>query len=77
MSNFVCPYCGMKNIDCGGHGYKTPMEIKCLEALENIKEYAEELGENLGNTSYLRIKILDECEQALNITGRVGNGTNS
>ena len=57
-----CPYCGLTKIDCGTHGYKTPKEIRYLEALEDIKQYAEELGDNLCNLSYLRIKILDKCE---------------
>lgn len=52
MSNFICSECGMKNIDCGGAGYKTPKEIELEkenkrlqeqlnEANEVIKEYAD------------------------------------
>lgn len=32
MSNFICPHCGMTNIDCGAGVYKTPRELE----LENI-----------------------------------------
>ena len=36
MSNFVCPHCGMTNIDCGDEGYKTPREIKLEKAIRTI-----------------------------------------
>lgn len=38
MSNFVCPRCGMVNIDCGKEGYKTPKELEYEKALEEIKK---------------------------------------
>ena len=36
MSNFICPECGINNIDCGKEGYKTPKEIRYEEALREI-----------------------------------------
>ena len=36
MSNFVCPYCGMVNIDCGKDGYKTHRELELEEAIKTI-----------------------------------------
>lgn len=36
MSNFICPNCGMTNIDCGHAGYKTPREIDLEIALNAI-----------------------------------------
>ena len=36
MSNFQCPHCGMTNIDCGEHGYKTPKEIEYEKSLAKI-----------------------------------------
>ena len=45
MSNFICPTCGLTNIDCGKAGYKTAREIeleKKLEiAIKALKEYAD------------------------------------
>ena len=34
MSNFICPTCGMNNIDCGKAGYKTDREIELEKKLE-------------------------------------------
>lgn len=36
MSNFICPECGINNIDCGKEGYKTPKEIRYEKALREI-----------------------------------------
>ena len=36
MSNFICPECGINNIDCGKEGYKTPKEIRYERALREI-----------------------------------------
>lgn len=33
MSNFICPTCGVKNIDCGKAGYKTAREIELEKKL--------------------------------------------
>lgn len=40
MSNFQCPHCGMTNIDCGKHGYKTPKEINYEKTLTKIIKIA-------------------------------------
>ena len=37
MSNFICPHCGMTNIDCGEQGYKTAKEIELGKQIEEIK----------------------------------------
>ena len=46
MSNFVCPNCGLTNIDCGKSGYKTAREIelekKLSIAIECLEHYAHE-----------------------------------
>lgn len=49
MSNFICPTCGLNNIDCGKAGYKTDRELEleaktiCLkEVLESCKEFFDE-----------------------------------
>lgn len=34
MSNFICPECGMSNIDCGKDGYKTAREIELEKKLD-------------------------------------------
>ena len=51
MSNFICPECGMTNIDCGYAGYKTPKEIelekKLAIAIKALQYYA---GGTLGNS---------------------------
>lgn len=36
MSNFICPECGINNIDCSKEGYKTPKEIRYERALREI-----------------------------------------
>mgnify|MGYP004568318907 CR=1 FL=1 len=49
MSNFICPVCGLNNIDCGKAGYKTDKEleletenIRLKEVLESCKEFFNE-----------------------------------
>ena len=34
MSNFICPTCGLTNIDCGKAGYKTAREIELEKKVE-------------------------------------------
>lgn len=36
MSNFICPHCGMINIDCKEDGYKTHRELELEEAMKII-----------------------------------------
>lgn len=38
MSNFICPTCGLTNIDCGKTGYKTPRELELEENLKKVNE---------------------------------------
>jgi len=47
MSNFVCPYCGIVNIDCGKEGYKTPEEIKLEKQLEEARDRISQLEDEL------------------------------
>lgn len=42
MSSFICPTCGLNNIDCGKAGYKTDREIELEMVLENCKELRKE-----------------------------------
>lgn len=43
MSNFICPTCGVKNIDCGKAGYKTAREIELEKKLEIAVQALEEI----------------------------------
>lgn len=57
MSNFVCPHCGMTNINCGKEGFKTLKEIKYEKALEEIE------GKINNISDYLKIGCdMDRCE---------------
>lgn len=42
MSNFICPHCGMDNIDCGKDGYKTAKEIELENKIKTAKEKISE-----------------------------------
>ena len=42
MSNFICPECGMTNIDCGYAGYKTPREIELGKENKRLQEQLKE-----------------------------------
>lgn len=46
MSNFVCPHCGMTNIDCGKDVFKTPREIELENALNEIEEFCITYSDN-------------------------------
>lgn len=45
MSNFICPTCGLTNIDCGKAGYKTAREIELEKkfeiAVQALEHYAK------------------------------------
>ena len=41
MSNFICPTCGLTNIDCGKAGFKTKQEIELEKKLEIAIETLE------------------------------------
>lgn len=71
MSNFVCPHCGMTNIDCG-KCYKTPREIELEKVLKEIKEIAEKAIKGkypIKNTGYtegmylIGLKILQKIKE--------------
>lgn len=44
MSNFICPTCGMTNIDYEKAGYKTEREIELEKKLEIAVEALEEIS---------------------------------
>jgi len=48
MSNFICPECGMTNIDCGYSGYKTPKEIELEKKVHILNEANMKLENELG-----------------------------
>lgn len=37
MTSFVCPHCGMVNIDCGKEGYKTCKEVELETEVAKLK----------------------------------------
>lgn len=45
MSNFICPTCGLTNIDCGKEGYKTPRDIELEKKLEIVRKNLKEIGD--------------------------------
>lgn len=45
MSNFICPTCGLTNIDCGKAGYKTDRDIELEKKLEIIRKNLKEIGD--------------------------------
>ena len=47
MANFICPYCGMSNIDCEKDGFKTPQEIKYEKIIEEHGKRIKELQNKL------------------------------
>ena len=73
MSNFICPECGMTNIDCGRDGYKTPKEIELEKQIERLQEQLKEavdfileLSEDFDNEGILypkQRKKLEEIEK--------------
>lgn len=76
MSNFICPTCGLTNIDCGKAGYKTAREIELEKKLEIAKEKLETIkttatfgklkGINVDTPDSMRLKaIVTLAEDAL------------
>ena len=54
MSNFICPTCGITNIDCGKEGYKTPREIELEKKLDiAVKALKSAFGMAKGGKSTL------------------------
>lgn len=46
MSNFICPTCGITNIDCGKDGYKTAREIELEKKLEIAVKALKRISDN-------------------------------
>lgn len=71
MSNFICPTCGMNNIDCGTDGYKTDREIELEEkldiAVKSLNEIKSMTFERyLMNNGWVAVRQLrDEARKAL------------
>lgn len=47
MSNFICPTCGVKNIDCGKAGYKTAREIELEKEIDRLSDKNAKLEKKL------------------------------
>lgn len=74
MSNFICPTCGMNNIDCGKADYKTEREIElekkleiAVEALNTIKQAIEfgfpKRGIKIDTTHTMLLRAVEEKAQ--------------
>lgn len=59
MSNFICPFCGFKNIDCGKAGYKTDREIE----LEKMLYIAVKALEHYAKKGSLAEKALEKIKE--------------
>ncbi len=60
MSNFICPHCGMTNIDCGAGVYKTPRELELENIISEIKKVCIEDVHTFADGTELRYDSLDE-----------------
>lgn len=63
MSNFICPICGINNIDCGKAGYKTDREIELEKKLVVAVEALQKIGEvntNRAIDSFQRCQMIAE-----------------
>lgn len=60
MSNFVCPHCGMTNIDCGAGGYKTPRELELENIISEIKKVCIEDTYTFADGTTVRYDSLDD-----------------
>lgn len=72
MSNFICPTCGMTNIDCGKQGYKTDKEIELEKenkqyrsALMAIEVHTAALGGDYEDLETSLLAIDGICESVL------------
>ena len=66
MSNFICPTCGLNNIDCGKAGYKTDKELeleKEVDRLKTIIARTKANGNNPSKISQLKAKITTLSEE--------------
>ena len=66
MSNFVCPHCGMTNIDCGLGVFKTPREIELENIISEIKEICIKDVHTFADGTQLRYDSLDEILNIIN-----------
>lgn len=57
MSHFVCPKCGMTNIDCGRDGYKTEREIELEQQVKCLQEQLKEANHILKDVFILMLTI--------------------
>lgn len=56
MSNFICPTCGFKNIDCGKDGYKTDREVELEKDIDRLSDRNAKLEKKL----HIAVKALEE-----------------
>ena len=54
MSNFICPTCGLTNIDCGKAGYKTEREIELEKDIDRLSDRNAKLEKMI----YIAVKAL-------------------
>lgn len=66
MSNFVCPHCGMTNIDCGNEGYKTSREIELENIISEIEAVCLEDTRTFADGTQVRYDSLDEILSIIN-----------
>ena len=66
MSNFLCPHCGMTNIDCGLGVFKTPREIELENIISEIKEICIKDVHTFADGTQLRYDSLDEILNIIN-----------
>lgn len=66
MSNFVCPHCGMTNIDCGAGVYKTPRELELENIISEIKKVCIEDTREFADGTTVRYDSLDEILDIIN-----------
>lgn len=71
MSNFICPTCGLTNIDCGKAGYKTAREIElekkleiAVQALEKMVNY-NSVAEQVDKYYYIVLDVREIGKKAL------------
>lgn len=57
MSNFICPTCGLNNIDCGKQGYKTDRELELERRLQIAIKALEFARDNYPMRSLNKLEI--------------------
>ena len=68
MSNFICPTCGLTNIDCGKAGYKTDREIELEKDIERLSDRNAKLEKRL----YIAVQALEEMSNETLVTSGGG-----